>query len=69
MIEEEKKELQNSHEQRFQVINNLKDKIKQFEEKLKESDNNSLILSRLFDAGVIDAEGELLPNHNKDELA
>ena len=35
--------------------------------KFKDSDKNSLILSRLFDVGVIDTEGKLLLSHNEVE--
>ena len=41
-------------------------KIRQFEEN-KNSDKNSLILSRLFEVGVINTEEELVSSHNEDE--
>ena len=59
-------ELLKIFEQRCQIVDDFKNKINQFEEN-KVSNKNSLILSRLFDVGVINTEGELLSGHNEDE--
>ena len=45
MIEEEKREYQKKIEQIYQIVNDLKNKIKQFEEKLKDININ---FSKLF---------------------
>ena len=67
MIKEKNKKLQNCSEKRVQTINNQKDQIKQFEEKLKNKAKNSLILFTLFDTKIIDVGEQLLVNHYKDD--
>ena len=59
--------MHNSYEKKVQTINNQKDQIKQFEEKLKNKTKNSLILFTLFDTKIIDVGEQLLVNHNKDD--
>ena len=65
--EEEKKEIDNQFDRRNQIISNLQNQIKGFEDKIKESDSNSSILARLFEGGIIDAEGELLTEQREEE--
>ena len=48
MIEEEKREYQKKFEQIYQIFNDLKNKIRQFEEKLKDIDTNFLKLSQII---------------------
>ena len=47
------------------VIEDLKNKVLQFELAVTQNDKNSEILSKLFEAGVINGEGELI--HCKSE--
>ena len=42
------------------VIEDLKNKVLQFELAVIQNDKNSEILSKLFEAGVIDGEGKLI---------
>ena len=67
MIEEDKRELQKILDQGCQILDDQNNKTRQFEENIKDSDKNSLILSRLFEVRVIGTKGELLPGHNDDE--
>ena len=67
MINKKKRKLQNTFEQRCQIVDDLKNKIRQFEVKLKDNFKNSLISSWLFDAEFINVERELLSGHNEDE--
>ena len=68
MIEEEKREHQKKNfEQIYQIVNDLKNKIRQFEEKLKDVDINFSNYPRLFDFGVINTEWDILSCHNEDE--
>ena len=48
MIEEEKREYQKKIEQIYQIVNDLKNKIWQFEEKLKDIDINFSKLSQII---------------------
>ena len=61
--EEESKEM---NREKDQIIEDLKQKVIDFEELRLENDKNSTILAKLFDGGIIDQEGELL-NHPVDE--
>ena len=54
------------HEKDY-IIQNLKEKIKNFEALSQENDKNTAILAKLFDGGIIDAEGELEDNQNDEE--
>ena len=49
------------------AIQELKEKVKHFEELEIENDKNSRILSNLFDCGIIDSEGNLIQPKFKDE--
>ena len=49
-----------------QLITELKNKVDKFEEVCYENDKNSEILSKLFDKGIIDGNGELI-KEKKDE--
>ena len=62
--EEEFKEI--NHEKDY-IIQNLKEKIKNFEAHSQENDKNTAILAKLFDGGIIDAEGELVDNQKDEE--
>ena len=62
--EEEFKEI--NHE-KFYIIQSLKEKIKKFEDLSQENDKNTAILDKLFDGGIIDAEGELVDNQKDEE--
>ena len=46
-------------------IKKLLKEIDQFKEKVKENDENLEILSKLYESGIIDAEG--IPTRNKDD--
>ena len=60
-IEEEKGEdLDYETNQRDIAIEELKEKVRMFDEISAKNDKNSQILSRLFDNGIIDGEGELI---------
>ena len=60
-IEEEKGEdLDYEANQRDIAIEELKEKVRMFDEISAKNDKNSQILSRLFDNGIIDGEGELI---------
>ena len=48
MIEEEKREYQKKIEQIYQIVNDLKNKIRKFEEKLKDIDINFSKLSQII---------------------
>ena len=43
-----------------QIIENLKQKVRDFDALRLENDKNSVILAKLFDGGVIDEEGKLI---------
>ena len=47
-------------EMRDMAIEELKQKIKDFEEISKENDKNAEILSRLYEGGIINEEGDVL---------
>ena len=66
--EEEKiglKEMKSKIEIKDQEIQKLLKEIDQFKEKVKENDENLEILSKLYESGIIDAEG--IPTRNKDD--
>ena len=67
MIEKEKREYQKKIEQINQIVNDLKTKIRQFEEKFKDIDIIFSKLSQLFDVGVINTEWDILSCYNEDE--
>ena len=50
---------------RDKVIEELKQKIKDFEEISKENDKNAEILSRLYEVGIINKEGDLLEKNEQ----
>ena len=62
--EEEVKEI--SHEKDY-IIQDLKEKIKNFEALSQENDKNSAILAKLFEGGIIDEEGELMDKEKDEE--
>ena len=63
----EKRVSEKNFEQIYKIVNDLKNKIRQFEEKLKDIDINFRNYPRLFDVGVINTEWDLLSCHNEDE--
>ena len=60
-------EYKNDVDRRAEEIKQLKSKVDKFEELNKENDKNSQILSRLFEWGVIDEDGELIREDRKHE--
>ena len=52
-------------EMRDKAIEELKQKIKDFEEISKENDKNAEILSRLYEGGIINEEGDLLEKNEQ----
>ena len=65
--EEEKKEIGSQFDRKNQVISDLQSQIKEFEDKIKDSDKNASILARLFEGGIIDEDGELLVDQREEE--
>ena len=65
--EEEKKEIGSQFDRKNQVISDLQNQIKEFEDKIKDSDKNASILARLFEGGIIDEDGELLVDQREEE--
>ena len=61
--DEELKEVDTSKDQ---IIEDLKQKVRDFDALRLENDKNSVILAKLFDGGVIDEEGKLI-GHLMDE--
>ena len=49
------------------LIEDLKGKIKKFEEVCFENDKNSEILSRLYNRGIINEAGDILNKGNEDD--
>ena len=50
-----------------QIIEDLKNKVQNFEEMCLVNNKNSLILARLFDSGIISADGELIDSNKNQE--
>ena len=53
--------------QRDKIIENLQNEVKEFEAVTRENDKNSEILSRLFECGIIDAEGRFIDRKEKQD--
>ena len=49
------------------IIQELKAKVNDFEDLSLENDKNSALLAKLYDAGIIDEEGELVIKKNDEE--
>ena len=60
-------EYKNDVDRRAEEIEQLKAKVDKFEELNQENNKNSQILSRLFEWGVIDEDGELIREDREHE--
>ena len=50
------------------TIMNLKEKLTNFQDKHLENENNREKLSRLYELGIIDSDGEYVPKINDDQI-
>ena len=60
-------EFKEINEEKDQVIEFLKQKVKDFKILSQENDKNSAILAKLFDGGIINEDGEMVNQHADEE--